>query len=81
MPSPSDTSDAARRHLDDLLRRMTPAQKFRRVLALGDVARAFALARMRAEAPEESDEVLHRRLSIDLLPPELARVMRARESR
>lgn len=60
---------------------MTPAEKFRRVLALGDVARTFALARMRTAAPQDSDATLHRWLSIDLLPPELARIMRDRETR
>lgn len=81
MSLPSDTSDAARRHLDGLLRRMTPAEKFRRVLSLRNVARAFTLARMRAEAPDESDASLRRRLSIELLPADLAAIMRARDAR
>lgn len=81
MSLPSDTSDAARRHLDSLLRRMTPAEKFRRVLSLSNVARTFTLARMRAESPDESDEALHRRLSIELLPADLAAIMRARDAR
>ena len=71
-----DTSADARRHLDTLLRRMTPAEKFRRVMALGEVARGLALSRMSVEHPELSQRELKRRLALALLPPELARAMR-----
>jgi hypothetical protein len=77
----SDTSADARRHLDLLLRRMTPAEKFRRVLALGEVARSLAVARMSAANPELRVSELNRCVAIDLLPPELARAMRERDER
>jgi hypothetical protein len=76
-----DTSADARRHFDALLRRMTPAQKFRRVLALGEVSRSLALSRMSAAHPELGPSELRRRLALDLLPPELARAMRERRER
>jgi hypothetical protein len=64
--------------MDDLLRRMSPAAKLARALALGEVARAMALTRLRVEHPDASDAELRRRLAIDLLPPALAERLRAR---
>ena len=81
MLATSDTSDDARRHLDELLRKMTPAQKFRRVLALSAIVRGLALSRMAVQDPRASPDELRRRLALDLLPPDLASIMRERARR
>lgn len=67
--------------MDELLRRMTPAQKFRRVLELIELSRSLALTRLRLERPGESEATLRREIAIDLLPPQLARIMRDRDAR
>lgn len=81
MLAASDTSEDARRHLDELLRKMTPAQKFRRVRALSAIVRSLALTRMAEQYPEASLDDLRRRLALDLLPPDLASIMRERARR
>jgi hypothetical protein len=78
MAGTDDTSEDARRHLDELLRRMTPAEKMKRVLELTRVARGLALSRMAEADPDASEAELRRRLALELLPPDLARIMRER---
>ena len=58
-----DTSLAVVRVMDSLYARMTPAEKLRRVTELTRTADAFALAGLRRRHPEESDEMLQRRLA------------------
>jgi len=49
--APSDTSADAERVLTDLYRRMTPAEKLRRVAELNAAAAAFARAGLRMRDP------------------------------
>lgn len=54
-PAPSDTSPDAERVLTDLYRRMTPAEKLRRVAALNEAAAAFARAGLRRRDPRADE--------------------------
>lgn len=54
-PAPSDTSPDAERVLTDLYRRMTPAEKLRRVAGLNEAAAAFARAGLRMRDPRADE--------------------------
>jgi hypothetical protein len=56
--APSDTSADAERVLTDLYRRMTPAEKLRRVTELNEAAAAFARAGLRTRDPRADERTI-----------------------
>ena len=68
-----DTTPEARSHLDELLRRMTPEERFASALAASRRLREFAYAGLRSHHPEASAEELDRLYAEAVLPPELYR--------
>lgn len=76
---PSDTSPAVQAMLDERLRRMTPAQRVRRALALGEASDRFALAKLRVDHPTASEPELRLRLALRTLPPHLASILARRK--
>ena len=71
-----DTSAAAQRMHDDIVRRLDPEARLRQALELSDTTRALALAQLRRAAPGQPEreivrQLLHRRYGADLLPPAL----------
>ena len=52
---PEDTSPSVQQRMDAAYRRMSPIEKIRRMAALTGLMRSMALARIRAEHPEESE--------------------------
>jgi hypothetical protein len=61
-PAPSDTSSDAERVLIDLYRRMTPAEKLRRVAELNEAA-ALARAGLRLRDPRADEREIFLRLA------------------
>jgi hypothetical protein len=61
-PAPSDTSSDAERVLIDLYRRMTPAEKLRRVAELNEAA-ALAPAGLRLRDPRADEREIFLRLA------------------
>jgi hypothetical protein len=57
-PAPSDTSPDAERVLTDLYRRMTPAEKLRRVAELNEATAAFARAGLRTRDPRADERTI-----------------------
>jgi hypothetical protein len=68
---PRDTSRAVEERMDAAYRRMSPAEKVRRMAALTELTHALALARIRAEHPGESEREHRLRLLSRWLPREL----------
>lgn len=66
-----DTTPAAERVLIDGYRRMSPARKAGQVSSLTQAVQQLALARLRAESPEASDQQLRLELAALWLPKEL----------
>jgi hypothetical protein len=58
-----DTRPQAHRVMRDAYRRMTPAQKLRRVVELGRSVEAFARARLREELPDASEREITLRVA------------------
>ena len=56
--APSDTSPDAERVLTDLYRRMTPAEKLRRVAELNEATAAFARAGLRTRDPRADERTI-----------------------
>lgn len=74
----ADTTPEVRARLDALIRRMTPAQKVARAFGLREVASNFALAKIRADFPDESERRHRLRLALRSLPADLGRVLARR---
>ena len=70
MPS-RDTSRAAQDRLDSAYRRMSVPEKIGRLAGLTALAHSLALARIRAEHPDETAREHKLRLAARWLPPEL----------
>lgn len=68
-----DTSPAAERVLIEGYRRMTPARKASQVASLTLAVQQLALARVRAENPESSEDELHLKVAALWLPDDLLR--------
>jgi hypothetical protein len=68
---PRDTSRSVEERMDSAYRRMSAAEKVRRMAALTELTHALALARIRAEYPQESEREHRLRLLCRWLPPEL----------
>ena len=66
----SDTDPAAERVLIETIRRAPVWKRIALASALTEATRALALADLRAQFPEASDEELRRRLALRLLTPE-----------
>lgn len=62
-PQSPDTSIEADRLMFDLLRRMTPGEKLRRIGELGALANAFAEAGIRARHPGATDHEVKMRIA------------------
>ena len=58
----SDTSPAAQAIQDEIHRRMSGEERLKLAMDMSDMARAFALARLRAEHPEWTEWELKREL-------------------
>lgn len=58
----SDTSPAAQAVQDEIHRRMSGEERLKLAMDMSDMARAFALARLRAEHPDWTDRELKREL-------------------
>ena len=67
----SDTDSAAERVLVETIRRAPVWKRIALASALTEATRALALADLRAQFPEASDEELRRRLALRLLTPEI----------
>jgi hypothetical protein len=76
---PNDTSPAIQTMLDERLRRMTPAQRVRRALALSEASDCFALAKLRVDHPTASEAELRLRLALRTLPSHLAIILARRK--
>jgi hypothetical protein len=68
---PADTSPEAWKVYLDLLRRMTPEEKLRRVFEWSAVVRTFLEAGLREKYPEASDREIFLRSARARLGPEL----------
>jgi hypothetical protein len=75
MPPPSDTSPAAERILVEGFRRMTPADKMKRVASMNRAVEQFALARLRAQYGEMSETEQRLRLAALRLDPGIMRTV------
>lgn len=73
MGAPNDTHPAIQRMLIDGYRRMSPAEKLRRVEALNESVLQLAAARIRKERPEICDRELRLRLAALWLDAETMR--------
>lgn len=60
----SDTSPEVHARMLEIYARMTPGEKFHRVMELCEVARAMALAGLRSEHPHASERELLRLLAL-----------------
>jgi hypothetical protein len=67
-----DTSPEQRRHYEELLRRMTPAQRARTTTALSNGVRTMALAGLRLRNPGADEQELRVRLAHLLYGPSVA---------
>ncbi len=74
-----DTSPAAERVLIEGYRRMSPARKVSQVAWLTLAVQQLALARLRAECPDASDDALRVKLAALWLPDELLKRVLAYE--
>ena len=70
---PSDTSETAWAVVEAGIKRMTPAERVRRAVALTVLAHRFALATIRAEHPNEDERTLKLRLAARYLDADLMR--------
>jgi hypothetical protein len=75
----NDTSPAIQAMLDERLRRMTPAQRVLRALALSEASDRFALAKLRVDHPTASEAELRLRLALRTLPRHLACILARRK--
>jgi hypothetical protein len=67
----SDTSPEVRARMLDVYAKMTPREKFRRVLALTETSWLMAMAGLRREHPDASERKLRRLLAQRLYGKEL----------
>jgi hypothetical protein len=70
---PLDTSEEAWRYLEEGLKRMSPAQRVRRAVALTILAHGIALAKIRRDHPGEDERRSRLRLAARITDPELMR--------
>jgi len=68
---PLDTTEEAWRHVEEGLRRMTPAQRVSRAVALTIFAHNVALAQIRRSHPDEDERHLRLRLAARMTEPAL----------
>jgi hypothetical protein len=68
----ADSDRRARRIQDDILRRMTPEDRFRAVCGLIRAADAIACAGIRERFPQASEREVFLRLAVRKLGPDLA---------
>lgn len=66
-----DTSPEARRLMTEAYRRMTPAERFARVMALNALISGLALADIRSQYPDASERQCLYRLAMRRMDPEL----------
>lgn len=62
----NDTSPAVQQLYDELWRRLTPEERFRRGLALIAASRAMLVAGLRANFPQDSEDAFRSRLCVQL---------------
>ncbi len=68
---PRDTTEEAWKHVEDGLRRMTPAERVGRAVSLTIFAHGVALAQLRRSHPEEDERRLRLRLAARITDPAL----------
>jgi hypothetical protein len=71
MPHLSDTSPEVRARMLEIYARMTPREKFQRVLALTEMSWLMAIAGLRKQHPEASERALRRLLAQRMYGKEL----------
>ncbi len=59
---PMDTSEDAWRHMQEIMRKMSPAERFRRAVKLSCLAHKFAFAELKRQFPQENERQLRLRL-------------------
>ena len=69
----SDTRPEVEEIVLDLLRKASPARKLALVVEMNETVKILALSGLKSRFPDDSPEVLRRRLADLLLGPELAR--------
>lgn len=72
MPGLSNTSPEVRARMLEICARMTPREKFRRVLALTEMSWLMGIAGLRKDHPEASERALRRLLAQRMYGKELA---------
>lgn len=68
---PRDTTEEAWKHVEDGLRRMTPAERVGRAVSLTIFVHGVALAQLRRSHPDEDERRLRLRLAARITDPAL----------